>query len=431
MAFKDVKVLILGLGINEGGLGATKFFAKNGSIIRVTDLKTEAELKASINKLKKYKNIEFILGKHREEDIDWADLIIRNPAIKPSNKYLTYAQKKGKKIEMDIGIFIQFVNKDNLICVTGTKGKSTTSSLIYQMIKTSGKNVIFGGNIGKSVLDLVSLVKNDTLIVLETSSFQLQAFREHKFSPKFALITNIYPDHLNYHLTMKEYIKAKRAIAEFQTKNDFIFLNKLDKLTSKKSFRNGLKGQLVEYTQTNLKSNLIGKHNLQNIAGAVEVAKKIGIADNDIKKALADFKGNRFRTELVYDNKGLKIYNDSAATNPEATIQALESFPNAIFIIGGVNKNLPYKMLAQKIKNLAKKVYFLEGDATDEIQRYLKLKKIKTYTNLKQLLKDIQAELKEEELIIFSPGAASFNLFKNEFDRGEKFNKAVKTVFLS
>ncbi|MDO8639191.1 MAG: Mur ligase family protein, partial [Candidatus Daviesbacteria bacterium] len=233
--FRGKRVLILGLGINQGGLGATKFFAKAGAFVKVTDLKDKEFLKPSLEKLKEFPEIEYILGEHRFEDLDWADLIIRNPALKPDNPYLKYAKEKGKQVEMDMGIFLQFVKPEQIIGVTGTKGKSTTASLIYETLKChSGessspesvterswtsqddkKNVVFAGNIGKSVLDTVPYVKDNTLVVLEISSFQLLAFGEHQVSPHWAVISNIYPDHLNYHGTMENYTEAKRFIAEF------------------------------------------------------------------------------------------------------------------------------------------------------------------------------------------------------------------------
>src|SRR3989344_6391525 len=209
-----MKVLIFGLGLNQGGVGAAKFFARQKIQVRVSDLKNKEALKPSLDQLKSYR-IEYILGKHRYQDIDWADLIIKNPAIKPGNPYIKYATKKGKQVETDMGIFLQYVKPSQIIGVTGTKGKSTTVSLIYEVLKKSKGvklshlegglrwHLLFAGNIGKSVLDTIPFIKSDTLVVLELSSFQLQAFRKHRISPKWAIITNIFPDHLNYYQNMK------------------------------------------------------------------------------------------------------------------------------------------------------------------------------------------------------------------------------------
>ncbi len=432
--FKGKKVLILGLGVNQGGAGAALFFASQGSQVRVTDLKTAKELKPSLDQLKRFKKIEYILGQHREEDIDWADLIIRNPAIRPTNEFLQYAVKAGKQLEMDLGIFLDYVSKDQLIGVTGTKGKSTTASLIYEVLKSGKQNVILAGNIGKSVLDVIPYIKKNSLIILELSSFQLQAFEQHQFSPKIAVITNIFPDHLNYHGSMRNYIEAKRAITKFQTKQDILLIKKSDKVTDRKDFLSGLEAKIIRYAASDLPKEfnpqLKGLHNLDNIAAALALAKALNLKKDLFLKTLEKFSGIDFRMQLIYDKNGLRIYNDSTATNPTAAIQALKSFPNSIVIVGGMNKNLDYKEFAKALEKYPKDVLFIEGDATEEIRKHLKFKTFPTFNNLEKILKDIKMHLDgPENIILFSPGATSFNLFQNEFDRGKKFNEAVKKVF--
>lgn len=436
--YQNKKVLILGLGINQGGLGATRFFAKAGAKVRVTDLKKAEELKPSLEALKKFPEIEYTLGEHKYEDLDWADLIIKNPAIKPDNPYIAYAKKKGKQVEMDLGIFLQFVKPNQIIGVTGTKGKSTTASLIYEAVKTEGKDTVFAGNIGKSLLDTIPFVKENTLVILELSSFQLDACDQHKISPKRAVITNIYPDHLNYHGTMESYIEAKKAIARYQTPQDFVFLKKGDEVTNSEKFIKDLKGKIIYFSKSDLPKNfsprLPGEHNLVNMAAALAVAKTLEpSSDREVLQALENFQGVEFRLQLIYNKNEIKIYNDTAATNPQASIEALNSLSNSILIAGGVNKNLSYEKMAENIAKQAKSVYFLEGTATDEIlnsQFLIHNPKVKgTYNNLLQLLADVKKEAKAGDVILFSPGAASFNLFQNEFDRGRKFNAAVKKIF--
>lgn len=456
--YKNKKVLILGLGINQGGLGATRFFAKAGAKVKVTDLKDKEFLKPSLDALKEFPEIEYVLGEHRFDDLDWADLIIRNPALRPENPYLKYAKEKGKHIEMDMGIFLQFVNPEQIIGITGTKGKSTTASLIYQALKAGGKDVFFAGNIGKSVLDTIPVVKKDSLVVLELSSFQLEGFDDHKVSPKYAVITNIFPDHLNYYGTMESYIESKRIIAKYQTKNDYLFLKEADEITSNPKFLTGLEGQVVYYALKDLPQDfspkLPGEHNLENFAAALAVSNKILASKGDASSSLSDealglrteglrarkavenFQGVEFRLQIIYDKNGTKIYNDTAATNPESTIQALKSLPNSILICGGVNKNLPYEDLAAAIHKHTKAVFFLKGTATDEIiskmakighQSADKIQGI--YSDLEKLVRDVKDITKPKDTILFSPGAASFNLFQNEFDRGRKFNAAVEKIF--
>lgn len=433
--YQTLKVLILGLGVNQGGLGAAKFFAKNSAQVRVTDLKTEEELEESLKELRNFENIEYTLGEHKYSDLDWADLIIRNPAIKPDNPFLKYALDKGKRVEMDMGILLEFVKPSQIIGVTGTKGKSTTSTLIYEILKTGLDNVVYAGNIGKSVFDLIDIVDEKSLIVLELSSFHLQAFKDHQVSPKYAVITNIYPDHLNYHGTMENYISAKRVIAKYQTSEDVLFLRKGDEIIDTEEFKKDLTAKIIYFSSDDLpkdlETKLPGEHSRENIAAALAVAKEFGITESEALKVVKDFKGVEFRLQLIKEWSGIKIYNDTTATNPSAAIQALKSLPNSILIAGGANKNLEFKELANEIENSAKAVYFLDGDATSEIKKSLgENEKVKgTYQDLESLLKDVKENVSDGDVVLFSPGATSFNMFKNEFDRGRKFNQLVEGIF--
>lgn len=439
MDYRNKKVLILGLGLNEGGVGSAKFFAENGADVLVTDIKNENELSPSLEKLKTYPQIKYHLGGHKYPDIDWADIIIRNQAIKPSNPYLKHAIESGKEVETDIGIFLDSVNSKNIIGITGTKGKSTTATLIYEVLKNFGKDVILVGNIGKSVLDLLPHISEKTLIVFEISSFQLESFDYKKVSPKYAIITNIYPDHLNYYDKMEDYVAAKKLIAKHQTNEDFLFINKNDKETSNDKFLSDLKSQIIFYQPEDLpkdfKPALQGNHNLSNIAASFAISKALKLDEKQSLKTLENFKGVEFRQQLVKEWNGIKIYNNTTATAPEPAIESLKTFPNCILICGGMNKGLDYKDFAEAIDTYAKDVYFLDGDATDEIINHLKnrassvTKHHKPYKNFYDILEAIKKNSESGDVILFSPGATSFNLFQNEFDRGRKFNEAVEEVF--
>ena len=433
--YKDKRVLVFGLGVNQGGVGSARFFAKEGAQVRVTDLKTEYQLKSSLDELSAFKNIEYILGQHRNEDIDWADLIIKNPGVKPGNSYIEYGEKLGKRIELDIGIFLEFVPATRLVGVTGTKGKSTTASLIYEALNAGGLDALLAGNIGKSVLDAIPQIRDETLAVLELSSFQLEAFEKHQLSPKWAIITNITPDHLNYYSSMSEYIQSKRSIAKYQTAKDYLFIRRNDRLTTKPDFLKGFRAQIVYFSAedlpVNFKPKIMGKHNLDNIAAALSVAQTFGLDKEKTLKVLGKFGGVEFRLQLIKKWQGVRIYNDTTATGPDAGIKALEVFPGCILIAGGVNKNLPYEQYAKTVEKLAKKVFFLEGDATEEMKRQIKRKGLVagTYRSLEKLLGDLKQIAKNGDTILFSPAAASFNLFQNEFDRGRQFNAAVQKIF--
>ncbi len=433
--YSGKRVLILGLGLNEGGVGSARFFAKNDAHVRVTDLKTDRDLKPSLEQLSEFPNIEYTLGEHKFEDIDWADIVIRNPAIRPNNEYLKYAREKGKKVELDMGIFLEFIDPKRVIGITGTKGKSTTASLVNQILLNFGKRIIFAGNIGKSVLDTLDSIEKDSLILLEISSFQLEAWDEHKLSPHWAVITNIFPDHLNYYDSMDQYVASKKIIGKYQSETDFLFLRKQDPVTQAANFLDGLSGTRdifsTEDIPADFEPKMKGLHNLENIACAVAVCKTLGIHEEDSLRVAKDFEGIDFRMQLIKKMGHFRIYNDSAATNPEAAIAALKAFPSCILITGGMNKNLDFKEYADQIDKLAKQVYFIEGTATDQIKEYMKDKKkiMSTYTDLTALLRDLKINVTEHDIVLFSPGATSFNFFHNEFDRGRKFNEAVERVF--
>lgn len=454
--FIDKKILILGLGLNQGGVGSAKFFAKQGAKVKVTDLKNREVLKPSLDQLKDFPNIEFTLGEHKNDDIDWADLIIKNPSVKPANPYIEYAKKKGKQIETDMGIFLQFIKPSQIIGVTGTKGKSTTASLIYEILKavthqsdqkSAGVNinpprgctftdVFLTGNIGKSVLDTIPKMKPDTLVVLEISSFQLEAFEAHQVSPKWAVITNIYPDHLNYYKSMDEYIQAKKIIGRYQKDDDFLFIRKGDPMVDNSKFLGGFKAKIIRSSKNNLPKDfhphLMGEHNLENMAAALSVIETLGIKKQMALSVMQNFKGIPFRMELIKNWRGVKIINDTTATGPDVGIKALQTFPNCILIAGGMNKNMPYEEYIKAINKYAKKVFFLKGDVTDLIRTSTPGVAIQTfgpYNDLEKLLTDVKTKVAEGDIILFSPAATSFNLFQNEFDRGRKFNEIVKKIF--
>lgn len=441
--FLGKKVLIFGLGLNQGGVGSANFFARHGATVKVTDLKTSDILKPSLDQLKNFPEIEYVLGEHRFEDIDWADLIIKNPGVKPGNKYIEYAKQKGKIVEMDMGIFLQYVNQKNIIGVTGTKGKSTTTSLIYELLKDTGKKVMLAGNIGISILDSLERIKDDSLILLELSSFQLESFEDKKISPHISVITNIFPDHLNYYSSMEEYTQSKKIIALYQTKDDFLFIPKEDPVISKDKFLKDIQSNIKFFDEQQLPKDfspkLLGEHNRKNIAAALEVAKLLSIDEKQALEILGNFTGVEFRLQLVQEVKGIKIYNDTTATNPDATIQALKTLSKIredknnglILIAGGMNKNMPYEELAKAIDEYSNEVYLLEGDASEQIQKMINPEKIKgVFDNLEKLLLTIKSYIKPGDVLLFSPGATSFNMFQNEFDRGRKFNAAVEKVFL-
>ncbi len=234
---------------------------------------------------------------------------------------------------------------------------------------------------------------------------------------------------------MFEYISAKRLIAQFQTKDDFLFINKDNSILNNSKFVKGLSSSIIFYSKNDLPENfkptLLGKHNLENYAAALAVAQKFSISKNKAIKAVNKFKGIEFRLQLIKNWNGIKIFNDTTATGPDSAIKALQTFPDSIVICGGMNKGMRYQKFVKILEKKAKKVFLLIGDSTDEIKKLIKNKKIifGTYDDIEKLLKDVKRTAEPGDTILFSPGATSFNLYKNEFDRGRKFNEAVEKIF--
>jgi len=430
--FKNKKITLMGLGIIGRGVETAKFLAKNGARLTITDLKSKQELKESLNKLKEFKNINYILGEHRDEDFKNADMIIQNPNVSPESLYLKKARKNNIPIETDLTLFFKYIPKNaTVIGITGSKGKSTTTALIYEVLKSKLKEkVLLGGNLvlNKSPLNFLNKVKKDSVIILELSSWDLRNLGEYKISPNIAVVTNIIPDHLNKYKNIKEYEEDKKNIFKYQEKHDILFLNKNDKKLLK--WEKQVKSKLEFFNGTS--KDVVSK-----------IAKKFGISNKDSLKAILRFSNLEHRQEFVKQARGVKFYNDTTATIPEATIKAINDlkpkFGNLILILGGVDKNLEYKKLADKIIKNNVKIILLPGDASDKLKKGFKKSKqslivgkekyiFTEVESLKQAVNEALKISKKGDTVIFSPGAASFNLFKNEFDRGNQFKKIVENL---
>ncbi len=470
--FQHKKVLIFGLGILGGGISSAKWFYKNGAKLKITDLKNKKELTKALKKLKNIK-AQYILGKHRKEDFDWAEIILVNPGVSYKNEFIKYALSKNKLVENDCSLFFQYAQGE-FIALTGTRGKTTTTTWIYELLKNFDKEIkkklILGGNQpDKSLFKIIEKTNKNTLSVLEISSFQLEFYRKNLKAPKIALITNIYNDHLNRYENLKEYALIKAKIFQNQKEDDYLILNYDNEFTklflkqkpksqvyfiSLNNLPKNLKGAFIKNNDLILKDEkeekifnikkfklLYGEHNLYNLLFALLVVylylkeKNIKFNFKKIKNKIYSLKTPDFRQQIIYQSKNLLIINDSAGTSPDATISALKRFKNKnlILITGGTDKNLDFKDLAKEIKNNIKKenLIFLNSNATQKLINELEklnyqVFKENIFENLKDCFnKALKINLKKK-IILFSPGSASFEKFKNEFDRGKKFNDIVK-----
>ncbi|MBU4421964.1 UDP-N-acetylmuramoyl-L-alanine--D-glutamate ligase [Candidatus Parcubacteria bacterium] len=467
-----MKVIIMGLGLYEKGSGisAAKFFIEKGDEVLITDLKERKELLRQIKELEKFcknhnKKMPILhLGGHKEDDFKSVDIVMRNPGVPKDSLFLKIARKAGAQIETDVTIFMKNCHA-MVIGVTGTRGKSTTASLIYEILKKSPLTPLckrgekggiwLGGNIKISPLSFIEKVKPSDIVVLEFSSWMLENFSEYKIAPHIAVITNIYPDHLNTYKNMAEYISAKKNIFQYQKAGDYLVLNGENRETKKwKGY-----GKTIYFYKENIKKfyklpiKLQGEHNLENISAAYAVVKIMKVPVAKIEKVLKKFNGLSDRQEIIAQNKGITFVNDTTATTPDGTIAALRRFganqeikktrkqknkktrkqesKKIILICGGSDKGLDYKQFAKEAKKYCKAVIFFPGTATEKINYKLSIINYQLIIMAKDMnsaVKKARQQAIRGDIILLSPAAASFGLFKNEFDRGEEFKKVVTQV---
>lgn len=428
-------VLVMGLGLHGGGVGTIQFLAKHGASITVTDLRTRKILAPSLKKLKYLKNIKYILGEHRNSDIVNADLIVKNPGVKPNSPQIMLAKKHKIPVTTDLGIFFKS-SPAMIIGVTGTRGKSTTSFLISEFLKKgTKKQVHLGGNIRKSVLEFLETIKKEDLVVLELSSFQLEYLAPEKISPHIAVFTNIQRDHLNWHKNMADYIRAKKNIFKFQTKKDFLIANPDDPKV--KNLARSAKSKVI-LPRLDKKFKVIvdqkfGGHYESSVALAIATARQFNVSDKVIAKVLGNFRSLEGRGEEVAKINGIRFISDTTATIPDATIAALKRFrplaKKLIVIAGGQDKNLEFGEMIKALKKYADHIIFLPGTATDRIRHKVTITDfppIFDAKNMRDAVRRAWQIAKSGDVVLLSPGAASFGLFLNEFDRGAKFVKEIK-----
>jgi len=443
--FHNKKITLMGMGILGGGVNVAKFLAEQGAKLIVTDLKSEKELKSSIRKLRKFENIQFVLGKHRLRDFKNRDLIIKASGVPLDSIYIKEAKKNKIPVEMDAALFVKLARKFfkdiTIIGVTGTRGKSTVARLLFEIIKASDKNIFLGGNVkGLATLPLLYKIKNGSIIVLELASWNLQGFGYDKISPNIAIFTTFFDDHLNYYKgDRKLYFKDKSNIFKYQKKNDFLITLWKTKNIIKRYYNKEIYSQLMiceeDAISKQWKTKIIGEHNSQNILLAIQVAKILGVRKSIVKRAVENFRGVSGRLEFIRESGGIKYYNDTTSTMPDATIAALKSFRDSqiILIAGGTDKNLDYKNFAKELKKRAKFIKHLilfHGTATDKmIEEFNRVKFNPEYIivdNMKDAVKEAKSVARKNDIVLLSPGAASFGIFKNEFDRGEQFVKNLR-----
>jgi|SRR3989344_1230687 len=463
MKLKDNKVLLVGLGVLGGGEALAKFLIKQGAKLTITDIKNKEVLGPVVRRIG-HKKADFVLGKHRKVDFKKNDIIVFNPSVGIFSPWVALAKKNKKRVENDLTLFLAVLDNKkpgkNYIAVTGTRGKTTTTTWVNHFLEGS----VAGGNIPSRGLFQV-IDKKNTPLVLELSSFQLEFMQKNLAGPHVAIITNMHIDHLNRHRTFKNYLRTKTKIFLNQTKNDFLILNadnvhtkeivnykpksKIYYFSLKRLSRNKsglfLDHSDIYFQEKGMKKNIcpmpyFAKHQRSNLLASLLGSYLYRRNWSELIGKIKSLPPVPFRQQVVYNHKGLEIINDTAATSPDAAIAALESFEKTgkriILVTGGTDKNLEFKELAAKIKRSIKKedLFFIEGSATIKMIQdlknigYFKGERVHVFPSLQEIFGAIPWEKIDSSIILFSPASASFEKFKNEFDRGRVFNGLVKKM---
>ncbi|MBI2556104.1 MAG: UDP-N-acetylmuramoyl-L-alanine--D-glutamate ligase [Planctomycetes bacterium] len=456
--FKDKNITVMGLGLFGGGVGVAQFLAKQGARVTVTDLRNATELSSSIKQLEGLP-ISYKLGGHSEEDFINADMVVVNPAVPKNSKFIEIARNNRVQVDTEINMFFKLCPAP-IIGITGSNGKSTTTTLTGNILQETSRRTWVGGNIGKSLLSDLEEIKPSDIVVLELSSFQLEGLNDAKKSPHISILTNISPNHLDRYVSMKEYIQAKKAIILHQDSGDYAILNYDD--PELRMWEKDCKGHILWYSAKQalangvfIKSNELiisvngqntaipcvssvkipGIHNLQNVLAASCAAYLAGAREEHIEKAITAFTGLEHRLEFVREVNGVRYYNDSKATTPESSIAAITAFQaQVILIAGGYDKGSSFREFAKTCARNTKAVVLI-GKTAGKIQELILEKKVKKATPLIYIQKTFEEAFRQAnslakagDVILLSPACASYDMFLNYEERGRQFKDMVKAL---
>lgn len=439
------------LGSGESGRGAAILAKKSGFKVFVSDLnKIPKQTKLTFKKL----SIDYEENKHTLDKIIKADRIIKSPGIDINSDELVDLKKSGIDVISEIEFGFSQTNS-KIIGVTGSNGKTTTATMIYNILKNSGSNVGLAGNIGKSFSECIAK-NNYQVYVLEISSFQLDNIIG--FTPDISVITNISPDHLDrYNYNFDEYIKSKLKITVNQSKNQFLIFNSDNKVLKKAVKKYSKKATLFPYGYNSPKGNLTttiinksiivkekkninmyntsnfslkGRHNLLNAMAAVSVARLLNVSNKCIRDSLISFSNVEHRLEEVLKIQNITYINDSKATNVNATFYALESMEGqTVWIAGGIDKGNDYKELLPLVREKVKSIVCIGLDNEKIIESFSPVVDVLVETrSMSEAVKIAHKLANKKEYVLLSPACSSFDLFKNFEDRGNQFKKAVRNL---
>ncbi len=451
----------MGLGINGGGLGTARFLHSRGARVTVTDLRTADELRPDVDALPA--SVRLALGGHRVSDFAGADLVVKNPGVPSDSPFLAAAAAAGADVQTDQSLFLARCPAP-VLAVTGSKGKSTTAAALAAILREDAPGTRLGGNIGGSPLDFLDELTADTPVVLELSSWQLGDLRGRGLlAPSVAVVTNLLRDHQNRYRSMEEYLQDKRVIAEGQPPGAALVLNADDPWHRR--FADGAAARIVLFSVRHRPAgdgawiedgagriSVRGRAGVAfgaaqgpaggghgrvigaNLLAAAAAAAAFGSEPASIRRALSHFRGLPHRLEPVGEVAGVRFVNDSAATIPEATVAALGTlWPPVVLMAGGADKELSFSALAATAASLGpdalRRCVLLAGSATAKLETALRRAGVGCDGPFDSLEDAFAAALRAAvrgATVLLSPGCASFGMFRNEFDRGDRFRALVR-----
>jgi UDP-N-acetylmuramoylalanine--D-glutamate ligase len=450
MDFSGKKVALIGLGVSNTALA--RFLVKKGAQVTGCDRKEPNQL-SSYRKLQEL-GIELQLGPDYLKNLNRFSTLYISPGINKNLPELKKAESFGVEISTEIQVFLENC-KGKTIGITGSSGKTTTTTLTGEILKKAGRKVYVGGNIGKPLIDEVDNIHPEDWVVLELSSFQLELVR---ISPNISVITNITPNHLDIHETMENYIEAKKGIYRYQSTDDFLVLNSSDPISgqlsreargnvlffsSKEMVSPGafIMGEHFAFAQSNgelpvvekvcklTDLHLLGSHNRENALAAITAAKAGGVDNQAITSAIREFKGVPHRLELVGDIEGVKYYNDSIATTPTRAVAGINSFDRPIILLaGGYDKKLPFDLMAQAMPGKVREVYLLgqtKHQIAECVQQYAPEVQVNLCEDFTEAVIKAGRSARPGEVVLLSPGCASYGMFNNFEERGDLFRALV------
>ena len=454
MEFKDKTFLVVGTGVS--GIAAVKLLGRMGAKIILFDSNAKLDCEAVRGKIPEEIEFDFVLGAIPSSVMDKVDIAILSPGVPTDLPFVLEMQEHNIKIWGEIELAYR-CSKGKLLAITGTNGKTTTTALVGEILKTYYKSVFVVGNIGLPYTEYALDMTEDSVTVAEVSSFQLETI--HKFHPQVSAILNITPDHLNRHGTMENYIEVKERVAVNQTEDDCIVLNYDDKVlrefgekkelkpkvfffSSTQTLKEGmyLDGDMMIYAHDgkkeevlNVKTDmqLLGKHNYENVMAAVAMSIRMGVPMDCIRKAVKEFKAVEHRIEFVLERSGVRYYNDSKGTNPDAAIQAIRAMPGpTVLIAGGYDKHSEYdewiEAFGGKVKYLV-----LIGQTRDKIAECARshgFTDIMYAEDMSEAVRVCASYANMGDNVLLSPACASWGMFKNYEERGRIFKECVRSL---